>query len=142
MEAENFETSYYTFFNDYPNANFSLLDFEITGSGDDETMVLTDQDGDYLTYGRQTLSVDENILNDLSIRLKENPVKTILNLNVPQSLGNRFSYSIFTIEGKQIAKGKLSENYVINVEGLNSGMYFLAITSNHNYRQTLKFVKQ
>lgn len=136
----SFEESYLSFFAD-SNSGDMLLNYSITGSGDDETLILTDEDGDYLVYGRQTLSVNENTFNNFSIRLKENPVSTELKLNVRQALGNRFNYTINSIEGKQILKEELLGNHVINVDGLKSGMYFLTIQSNNNHRQTLKFIK-
>jgi hypothetical protein len=63
-------------------------------------------------------------------------------LELNEALGNRFSYEIYSIDGKNILKGQMNENPSIKVETLESGMCFLAISFNENYRQTLKFLKQ
>ncbi|MEZ4802708.1 MAG: T9SS type A sorting domain-containing protein [Gelidibacter sp.] len=142
MEADIFESLYRSFLADNDSDMDILLNYDILGSGDDETLILTDQSGDYLVYGRQTLSVSENELTNLSIGLKENPVKNELSLNVDEKLGNQLNYTIYSIDGKLIKRNQILENHIINVENLNSGMYFLLVSNESNFSQTLKFIKQ
>jgi len=141
IEADLYESSNFSFFDDYPNS-FSILDFIISNSGDEETLVLTDEDGDFLTYGRQTLSITDRDFNEASIRLIENPVFNSLQLQLSENLGNEFSYKIYSIDGKLIKGGNLNNSNEINVESLNSGFYFLDIINNSGFRHQLKFIKR
>ncbi|MCK7591119.1 T9SS type A sorting domain-containing protein [Subsaxibacter sp. CAU 1640] len=141
IDADLYESSNFSFFDDYPNS-YSILDFNISNSGDDEILVLTDEDGDFLTYGRQTLSVIDRDFNETSIRLIENPVFNSLQLKFVENLGNVFNYKIYSIDGKLIKSGNLNDSNDINVEDLNSGLYFLDIIDKSAYRQQLKFIKK
>ena len=139
-----YESSYRSFFNDYdsdPNTTV-ILNYLISGSGNNETLVLTDSNGDFLTYGRQVLSVTDIDSNNTSISIKENPVKEnillVSNFNEFEDL----SYQVFSMEGKLILNGKLHDNKTVNVSGLDSGMYLIRINSAKNYYETLKFVKK
>lgn len=138
----SFEDSYLSFFADSNITNDMLLNYNIIGTDEDQTLILTSENGDYLTYGRQTLSVEENVINNLSVQLIENPVRNLLKLDISDALGNGFDYEIFSIDGKNILKAKLNDKHSINVETLDSGMYFLMISSENNYKQTLKFIKE
>src|SRR5690606_31659905 len=69
----------------------------------------------------QTLSVDEYAVNE--VKLYPNPV-TGNTLNV--SLNKTFNYTVFNILGKQVLKGK-SSNQKINVQSLTRGMYIIKL---------------
>ena len=141
IEAENYESVYYSFFNNYPDSNFSILDYEVSGTGDDQTLTLTDENGDYLLYGRQTLSVSENEINNLSIRLNENPVRSELKLSIEGHYDADLNAQVYSIDGKRILEQKIYSERSINVVQLNSGLYFLVVSSDGNFKQTLKFIK-
>jgi|GEM_PF-4449556 len=139
-DCHPFENSYLLFFNESIDAPM-LLSYSISGLGNDESLVITDQDGDYIVYGRQALSVSENEFNKLSIRLKENPVKDELILNRNTIQGSKFNAQILSIDGKVITKNQVLENNIINVSYLNAGIYFLKFTTENNFNQILKFIK-
>lgn len=135
--SSNYETEYFDILNDDDTNQFS---FELLDSN--STLRLTDLAGNKLLYSSQALSVPENTLKNLSIRLKKNPVKEELFLEFNKVFENIFSYQIYSIDGKQIMKSSVLENKLINVEKLNSGLYFLVISSEDNFKQTLKFIKE
>jgi hypothetical protein len=111
--------------------------------------ISTDSQGiDYLTYSASTvfsysfrneliLSTPENNLSDLTIF--PNPAQNKL---IIQSTNNDFaSVSISDINGRIINSIKNLTSSEIDVSALNSGMYFITITSSPEGRITKKFIK-
>lgn len=116
------------------------LDYEITGTGQDATLVVTNlENGNKAFYGRQTLSIDDNAFNASEISLTRNPVSNSLKVLTTQNLIGS-NYEILSITGQRIATGKLNSNS-INVNQLRSGLYFLKISTDENTYETVKFIK-
>lgn len=141
QNGASLEESYFSFFSEAQTGTM-LLTYAISGSDDNEFMTLNDQNGDFVTYGRQTLSVSENEHHQLSFRLKENPVKNELFLESNEALRTNLNYQIYSIDGKLVLRNKLLNTNSIDVNKLNSGLYFLVISSENNFKQTFKFAKQ
>ncbi len=141
-DANTYESSYRSFFEDFDPDTDALLNYVTFGYADDETLVLTAENGDFLTYGRQTLSIEENTIANLNIRLNENPVKSELMLDISEELGDGIHYQIYSVDGKKIAEGQLMENHLIDVNNLKSGLYFLQVASENYSSQIIKFVKR
>lgn len=67
-----------------------------------------------------------------------NPVSRTISVSLNEPIWNT-SYSIINIHGLAIEKGTLNDSKQINVESLQSGMYFLKIESN---TRLIKFIKE
>lgn len=91
----------------------------------------------HLIIEGQTLSIDDNVLSGIS--LSPNPTESNLILTYNKSLiGSQVL--IHDISGRLIQKMTLRSNN-LNVSELNSGVYFLSISS-EGRKATLKFIKK
>lgn len=123
-----------------PINNIALFNYSITGTGDDAILVLTNEVGNIATYGIQPRLSRSNLsLTETSVKFKENPVKQTIKLSIQSTLKTDFLYSIYSVTGKQLIKASIL-NESINVNYLDSGIYFLKIFSGESF-QTLKFIK-
>lgn len=124
---------------DEPN----LLHYEISGTGNDAILTLTNlTNNNVAVYGRQTLSTTDVALNKSIIKLKENPVKDQLEIVVQNASFNQISYTIYADDGKVISNSKTLENNTISLKNLNQGLYFIKILTDDSQTQTLKFIKE
>nr|WP_321222726.1 T9SS type A sorting domain-containing protein [uncultured Psychroserpens sp.] len=139
-EENTFENLYFYSVLDNPDDNATELDYEIIGTGDDATLVVSNiSNGNQAFYGRQTLSINENNFMSSKISLSKNPVSNSLEISTTQNLIGS-NYEIFSITGQQITTGILNSN-LISVNQLKSGLYFLKVFSENNGIQTIKFIK-
>ena len=118
--------------------------YQVSGTGDDANLTITNTtNGNIGHYGRLSLSTINLDSNNFSIRLKENPVNTLLNIIIDGNSEEDLSYSIFSIDGKQISsESQLNANHQINISQLETGLYFLNINNANNKTTILKFVKK
>src|SRR5690606_27035797 len=138
----NFNDGTYFYGIIYPG-NPNLLHYEITGTGNDAILTLTNlSNNNVAVYGRQTLSTTDVALNKSIIKLKKNPVKNQLEIVVQNASFNQISYTIYAVDGKVISSGKTLENNTINLNNLNQGLYFIKMLTDDNQTQTLKFIKE
>jgi hypothetical protein len=117
-------------------SNPKELSFQIIGSGNTASLILTASNGNYAVYGRQTLSLN-SIENQSKISIFPNPVNDILNINSKREIVN---YTINNLNGRLINNSQRSSNK-IDVSKLNPGIYFLKLTSTNKQTHTLKFIK-
>jgi len=123
--------------------NPTLLQYEITGTGSDAILTITNlSNNNVAVYGRQTLSTTDVAFNKSIIKLKENPIKDQLEIVVQNASFNQISYTIYAVDGKVISSGKTLENNTINLNNLNQGLYFIKMLTDDNQTQTLKFIKE
>lgn len=116
------------------------LDYEITGTGDDATLVVTNlTNGNQSFFGRQALSIDDNEFNLSKITLHRNPVSNSLDLSTNQNIIGSH-YEIFSITGQRITNGVLDSNSII-VNQLHSGLYVLKVSKDENVFETVTFIK-
>ncbi len=87
--------------------------------------------------GTSPLSIDENLLNNLSIY--PNPVNKILHLNTNLELENSL-ISVFNIQGKRVLNSKFTSKN-LDVSKLSTGVYFLRIIKDSK-QVRLKFIKE
>ncbi|WP_040279009.1 T9SS type A sorting domain-containing protein [Psychroserpens damuponensis] len=138
-EENLFETQY--FYMVLSSNPLSELNYDITGTGEDATLVITNLlNGNQAFYGRQTLSIHENELITSEISLSRNPVANSLNLSTAQNLVGS-NYDIFSISGQHVTNGVLDSNS-INVNQLQSGLYFLKVSTDDAIFETVKFIKE
>ncbi|MEM5566038.1 T9SS type A sorting domain-containing protein [Psychroserpens sp. AS72] len=140
-EEELFENYYFTQVLSTVNSGSTELDYEITGTGDDATLVVTNLiNGNQAFYGRQALSIDDNEFYNSEISLFKNPVSNRLDISTSLNvLGS--NYEIFSITGQRVTNGVLDSNS-INVNQLQSGLYVLKVSTDENVFETVKFIKE
>lgn len=64
-----------------------------------------------------------NILPD-----SDNPGTFVMESNIPRDLRNQTNYEVYDLNGSQVAKGKLSEGFEIDLEALPNGTYVIKVT--------------
>lgn len=117
----------------------NFFEFEILNGG--ETLILTDLLGARLIFGSESLSIDEQSFSSVDISIKNNPVKDQLSLETSdESILNSTEYYIYSINGKSMNSGILSQNSV-NVNYLESGVYFIRLVRKGAIK-TIKFIKE
>lgn len=129
-----YESQYFSIIGNF-STNFS--EFEIVNNG--TTLNVIDLLGVRLVFGDEPLSVSENQLNTLQISLKNNPVDSHLYLRINQSV-SELLYQIYSINGKLIDQAFLGYD-TIDVEGLNSGLYFIRFSNEAYQTHTIRFIK-
>lgn len=129
-----------TYFQILADESSNFFEFEIINNG--STLILTDLLGARLIYGDSTLSIEENNMDNLNISIRQNPVKNLLRLDFNDSILNKdITYQIYSIEGKLIKSSDLKHDS-INVEYLNSGIYFIHFLSPDKRKSIIKFSKK
>lgn len=116
--------------------------YVITGTSNNSTLTLTNSNNDVLLFGRQALSIYGNSSNNLLIALVENPIQDVINLLISKQISANLYYAIYSIDGKIIRNYSLLNNDKIDVEYLNSGMYFLSIKTKENQHKMIKLMKR
>lgn len=95
--------------------------------------------GDWLLY--QTYSLSTPSFNQNSFILYPSPVKEILQIN--NTSNKVVSAAIYDLNGKRLQSHSLENNLsTIDVEALNSGLYFIVFENETGERVSKKFVKQ
>jgi len=82
--------------------------------------------------------VEENRHRDLIFNIYPNPVNDQIRINSEVKLAY---FNIFNCQGEKVLSGQLNE-YSIDVNVLNTGMYIINFYTNNNKNVTRKFTKQ
>lgn len=135
--TEDYETGLFYEILSTNNGNPTTLDYEITGTGTNETLKLTNANGNFAVYGRQLLSTN-SFETDYKISMFPNPVKDILTINTKIDLNNCF---LFNINGRLINNYHIDKSHKIDVSNLNSGIYFIKFISDGKEIATGKIIK-
>lgn len=140
----DFETVYFSLLGDDTPNTFAC---EIINDGNNLVLTsipdaATRSPGDTLLFSRQQLSVEDQERKDYTITLKENPVISVLNLNLNDTvLSKSLEYTIFSVGGKTIKSSQLDTDS-IDVSRLTSGLYFISFSANNQTVSTVKFIKK
>ncbi|PHS04662.1 MAG: hypothetical protein COA88_13375 [Kordia sp.] len=96
---------------------------------------------DELVQSTTTLSVFENQLSN-DIEIYPTLVNETLNVKIQNKTAESYNYYIYNLLGVPVEKGML-ENSInqLNLNFLNSGVYFLKIRENNSKLRVLKFIK-
>jgi hypothetical protein len=118
-----------------------IYTYELNGSGVSETLKLIHGNGNFAFYGRQTLS-NPKFTKEITIQITQNPVHEELKISTENDDFKDLSYSIHSIEGKIVIKKELLNQNIINVSYLETGIYFLSISTKNGQKHVLKFIKE
>jgi hypothetical protein len=80
---------------------------------------------------------NKTFINDSSFLIFPNPATTFLYLDTNIHFKSN-NYTIFTIDGKEILNGKLTENKKIDIQSLIPGIYFIKVNNNSNSKRFIK----
>tara|TARA_R110002073_G_scaffold230984_5_gene392086 strand:+ start:3946 stop:6693 length:2748 start_codon:yes stop_codon:yes gene_type:complete len=106
---------------------------------DNKLLIGTHGNGMFEATITQVLGLEDNEISK-SIKVYPNPVEDRLNLNMPAELSNNASFVINNILGQNVMRGSL-ENNQVNVNNLDTGMYFIQISSNGK-KGVKRFIKK
>ena len=110
----------------------SLIGYAVVSSlayrpADNKLLIGTHGNGMFEATITQVLGVNDVDISD-DITVYPNPVGRSLNLKLPSSMNGDINYSIHNILGQEVTKG-IVDNNTIDVQTLNSGVYFVQIAS-------------
>ena len=89
------------------------------------------------------VSVRESDQNLNSFQVWPNPTTDVLHLQLlDDSDSQGYTYQLFSLTGKLLQGGRLSDNAEIDVRSFVSGIYFLKIENRLHQTQTVKFIKK
>lgn len=87
-------------------------------------------------------SVNEYTVND-QMEIYPNPATNELNIKTNNQNSNEFSIDIFSSTGKrQISITGIKNNFVIDIEQLSQGLYFVRLTDDRGQGKTKTFIKE
>jgi hypothetical protein len=95
---------------------------------DNKLLIGTHGNGMFEATINHVLSIEDNEISE-SIKVYPNPVSDRLNLSMPNELSDNASFIINNILGQNVMRGTL-ENNQVDVNSLNTGIYFIQISSN------------
>lgn len=105
---------------------------QITNSGSQSDFFVAK----YATQACSPLAINEN--EKESIKLYPNPTQEVVYLNLEEPFG----YVVYNMLGMRVSEGSISNGSVgIDVNGLTIGNYFLQVTKDNGYSETLSFIK-
>lgn len=118
---------------------YAVVSSMVYRPADNKLLIGTHGNGMFEATITQVLGLEDNDVSK-SIIVYPNPVKNTLNLNMPVELSNKASFIIHNLLGQSVMKGTL-ENNRVNVNNLDTGLYFLEINSNGK-KGVKRFIKQ
>src|SRR5690606_35287788 len=102
-------------------------DYEVIEVGNGLELIITNESGDKAYYNDVTASTD--IFKKLPVKVYPNPVKSILNIELPAADYQNVLIDMYDVTGKKIKSFKESwqENINLNMESLPTGNYLLEL---------------
>jgi hypothetical protein len=131
----DFMSNHYRIYYNQDHTSKNPFTYIIETDGDNYMLTIENGNGDIAVYGNVPLSTED--FNDLSVSIYPNPVKELLFI---ESKENISSITIFDIHGKKVKT--VNAQSEINLSGLQSGVYFVSITSENGGIWTEKIVKK
>ena len=95
-------------------------------------------------YEITTLGNEEFTTINLAMTAYPNPTIDVLNLVLTTDKLDNLSYNLFDINGKTVSKNSriTTSQTIVSMQGLNQGIYFLAVNSNNKKIKTFKIIKK
>lgn len=110
-----------------PYINPYRFDYEVIEVGNGSELIITNESGDKAYYNDVTASTD--IFKKLHVKVYPNPVKSILNIELPTADYQNVLIDMYDVTGKKLKSFKESwqENINLNMESLPAGNYLLEL---------------
>ncbi len=135
-EIIEFMVNHYGFYGLDNGSPLNPFSYEITSSGDELTLVITNGNGDVATYGNFTLSLSENVFASTKLIYNaEHEYISFLRLEQETFL------SIYDLNGQKLLDATISSSEIVDVSVLPKGIYFATMSNSNNSRSSKKFVK-
>ncbi|TJY36933.1 T9SS type A sorting domain-containing protein [Pontimicrobium aquaticum] len=106
---------------------------------DNKLLIGTHGNGMFEATINHVLGLEDNEFSE-SIKVYPNPVKNTLNLNISNELSKDATFIINNVLGQNVMEGTI-ENNQVNVNNLNTGIYFIQISSNGK-KGVKRFIKK
>ena len=111
------------------------FNYTIESDGDNYMLTIENGEGDIAVYGNVPLSIED--FNTTTVSIYPNPVKELLFIESKENISN---ITVFDLHGKKLKT--INAQSKINLGGLQSGVYFISITSENGSIWTEKIVKK
>ncbi len=131
------------------NVSFIIRGTGISSTDNDAKRVAHSYDGNpnkaaklIITFTEQTLSTDPIEGNNFDIRINPNPTRSNNGIKVSVTNGNvkNLTYDIMDMKGSIVKKGKLRDNALIRLKGLQSGVYLINVKNRKSESTTKRFI--
>lgn len=95
-------------------------------------------------YEITTLGNEEFTEINLAMNAYPNPTVDVLNLVLTTDKWDNLFYNLFDINGKTVSKKSpiTTTETIVSMQGLNQGIYFLAVNSSNKTIKTFKIIKK
>lgn len=95
-------------------------------------------------YEITTLGNEEFTEINLAMTAYPNPTVDVLNLVLTTDKWDNLSYNLFDINGKTVSNKSpiTTTETIVSMQGLNQGIYFLAVNSSNKTIKTFKIIKK
>ncbi|PHS67630.1 MAG: hypothetical protein COB12_02515 [Flavobacterium sp.] len=138
-ENSTFEQLYFNFFNDYIDFPFPY----IVGHADFPEwwfLIIYNENGDYAEYGQDALSTQDSF--SVNFTLFPNPIANEFFISI-DNVSEKISVTIYNMLGEIILTEKnYKSNSSIDVQNLNSGIYFVSITDENRNTSIKRLIKK
>jgi hypothetical protein len=136
-EYLTFMGNHYKVYYDPPQNTVNPFSYSIVSDGNNKTLTIINNDGNYAIYGDEILSISEFNLSSISIY--PNPVEDTLLIENISNI-DITSVKIYDILGRLVLQ-EYNQFDQINVSNLDSGVLFVHIETNHG-TITKKVIKE
>ncbi len=95
-----------------------------------------------LVFKNSATNIEQTLVLNTKLTVYPNPASDVLNINLSNANFKNSNLSIFNISGKEILNANMNgSNTQVNIEELSNGVYFVNISNQNGFNQTVKFVK-
>src|SRR5690606_7752716 len=84
-------------------------------------------------------TVSNEEFNNITVNVYPNPTTDIVNIETEENL---FNYVVYDINGREIQNGMFGNNNQVNLQNVNSGVYFIKVTTTQGSTATVKVIKK
>lgn len=137
-EEDNFRDVHYAFYSlgDDSITPEDPFDYSISEENGLTTLMITNVNGETITYINANLSTQESRLSEIQVSYnEETDILSIYNIK------ETISINVFNLMGQRILETSITSDENIQVNNLGTGIYVVSLKQNSGTQQTFKFVK-
>ncbi len=95
-----------------------------------------------LVFKNSATNLEQALVLNTKLNVYPNPATDVLNINLNNANFKNSYVSITNVSGQQLMNtNMIGTDSKLNIEGLSNGVYFVTITNQNGFNQTVKFVK-